>query len=102
MKKKHILLSLSACIAFGATVLAQAPATGGTQTPIAGGATGSGTTGISGGGGRRFTRTPVDPITVARTAEIRKVLDKVTPVTSEQLHNPSPDDWLMWRRTYDA
>src|ERR1700721_2531295 len=46
MKKQHILLSLSACIAFGATGLAQAPATGGTQPP--------------------------------------------------------PNDWLMWRRTYDA
>jgi alcohol dehydrogenase (cytochrome c) len=101
MKKQHILLSLSACIAFEATVLAQAPATGGTQPPpIVGGATGSGTSGIS--GGRSRFRTPTDPIVTAKTAEIRKVLDKVTPVTNEQLHNPSPNDWLMWRRTYDA
>ncbi len=109
MKKQHIFLSLSACIAFGATALAQAPASegkpslpaGSTQAPaIAGGATGSGTTGIS-GAGRRFSG-PVDPIVTAKTAEIRKVLDKVTPVTNDQLHNPSPNDWLMWRRTYDG
>ncbi|HEY5055475.1 MAG TPA: PQQ-binding-like beta-propeller repeat protein, partial [Acidobacteriaceae bacterium] len=29
-------------------------------------------------------------------------LDKVTPVTDAMLRNPSPNDWLMWRRTYDA
>jgi alcohol dehydrogenase (cytochrome c) len=109
MKKQHIFLALSAGIAFGAIALAQAPASegkpslpaGSNQAPaIAGGATGSGTTGIS-GTGRRFSG-PVDPIVTAKTAEIRKVLDKVTPVTNEELHNPSPNDWLMWRRTYDG
>ena len=25
-----------------------------------------------------------------------------TPVTKEMLANPSPDDWLMYSRTYDA
>jgi alcohol dehydrogenase (cytochrome c) len=27
---------------------------------------------------------------------------KITPVTSAMLTNPSPDDWLMYSRTYDA
>ncbi len=52
-------------------------------------------------GGGRF-RMPADPVATERLAEMRKVLDKVTPVTDEMLHNPSPNDWLMWRRTYDA
>ena len=28
-------------------------------------------------------------------------LDKMTPVTDSMLKNPSDDDWLIWRRTYD-
>jgi len=28
-------------------------------------------------------------------------LDKITPVTSETLLDPRPEDWLTWRRTYD-
>ena len=27
---------------------------------------------------------------------------QLTPVTDQMLRNPSDDDWLMWRRTYDA
>ena len=27
---------------------------------------------------------------------------KFVPVTTEMLVNPSPDDWLMYSRTYDA
>lgn len=29
-------------------------------------------------------------------------LDRLTPVTADALRNPAPDDWLHWRRTYDA
>jgi alcohol dehydrogenase (cytochrome c) len=29
-------------------------------------------------------------------------LDRMTPVTAEALRRPSPNDWLHWRRTYDA
>jgi alcohol dehydrogenase (cytochrome c) len=29
-------------------------------------------------------------------------VSKFTPVTKEMLENPSPDDWLMYSRTYDA
>jgi alcohol dehydrogenase (cytochrome c) len=28
-------------------------------------------------------------------------LDSFTPVTDEMLRNPSPGEWLLWRRTYD-
>jgi glucose dehydrogenase len=27
---------------------------------------------------------------------------RFTPVTQKMLENPSPDDWLMFSRTYDA
>src|ERR1700694_334328 len=29
-------------------------------------------------------------------------VSRFTPVTTEMLVNPSPDDWLMYSRTYDA
>ena len=29
-------------------------------------------------------------------------VSRFTPVTKEMLENPSPDDWLMYSRTYDA
>lgn len=42
----------------------------------------------------------------AQSAELTKqrlsILSKYTPVTDEMLRNPSPNDWLQWRRTYDA
>ena len=28
--------------------------------------------------------------------------DRIRPVTDAELENPSPDDWLMWRRTLDS
>ena len=28
--------------------------------------------------------------------------DGFVPVTDEMLQNPSPDDWLMWRRTLNG
>ena len=28
--------------------------------------------------------------------------ERFVPVTDEMLQNPSPDDWLMWRRTLDG
>ena len=91
-----ILLSLGAWIALQPAALSQAP-----QAPPrvtkAGGAFEVGTP--SGGG--RFTA-PTDPVAAKRLAEMRASLDKVTPVINEMPRNPSPNDWLMWRRTYDS
>ena len=28
--------------------------------------------------------------------------DRIRPVTDAELANPSPDEWLMWRRTLDG
>ena len=28
--------------------------------------------------------------------------DRIRPVTDAELENPSPDEWLMWRRTLDG
>ncbi len=43
-----------------------------------------------------------DPIyKVASDARAAK-LAAITPVTDAMLTNPSPSDWLIWRRTYDA
>ena len=44
----------------------------------------------------------MDAAAEARFAQIRKPLDKLTPVTDAMLRDPSPNDWLMWRRTYNA
>ena len=32
----------------------------------------------------------------------RAQVSRFAPVTTEMLTNPSPDDWLMYSRTYDA
>ena len=40
----------------------------------------------------------MDPAAQARFKEMRKPLDALTPVTDAMLRNPSPNDWLMWRR----
>jgi len=46
---------------------------------------------------------PIDsPYAKAALAAMRAPLDKLTPVTDEMLRNPSPGDWLNWRRTYDG
>jgi alcohol dehydrogenase (cytochrome c) len=52
-----------------------------------------------GGGGRRGLA-PMDPISQKRLEEMRRPLQRLTPVTQEMLENPSPNDWLMWRRDY--
>ena len=96
-----ILLSLGTLSALEPAALSQAPAP---DAPLAGGARGSGTipgTGTGFPSAGRFAPPP-DPIAIANTAEMHKVLDKVTPVTDAMLHNPPPGDWLMWRRTYDS
>ena len=28
--------------------------------------------------------------------------DRIRPVTDAELQQPSPDEWLMWRRTHDG
>jgi alcohol dehydrogenase (cytochrome c) len=52
-------------------------------------------------GGRR-NGPRMDATAEALFVQIRKPLDKLTPVTDAMLHDPSPNDWLMWRRTYNA
>jgi alcohol dehydrogenase (cytochrome c) len=54
----------------------------------------------SGTPGGRFGR--MDAAAQKRLDELRAPLEKLTPVTDEMLRNPSPNDWLIWRRTYDA
>lgn len=43
-----------------------------------------------------------DPIYLAALAARKRKLAAITPVTDATLRNPTPSDWLMWRRTYDA
>lgn len=54
-----------------------------------------------GGGPGGFGRA-ANPTTAARVAEVRAPLDGLTPVTDGMLRDPAPDDWLMWRRTYNG
>ena len=35
-------------------------------------------------------------------AAVRPMLAEVKPLTQQMLEQPSPDDWLMFSRTYDA
>ncbi len=44
----------------------------------------------------------MDPIAQAHLKEMTSPLNRLTPVTDAMLRSPSPGDWLMWRRTYDA
>ena len=44
----------------------------------------------------------MDPVAQARLAEMRAPLERLTPVTDAMLRDPSPSDWLMWRRTYNG
>src|SRR4051812_1523463 len=39
---------------------------------------------------------------LALTASPGAQVGRFTPVTKQILENPSPDDWLMYSRTYDA
>jgi alcohol dehydrogenase (cytochrome c) len=81
-------LLICGLVGFG---FAQAPA----NRPAATGAVGA-------SGGRGGGRGTPDPFAPVRLAAMRTSLDRLTPVTSEMLRSPSPNDWLMWRRTYDA
>ncbi|MCH7959446.1 MAG: PQQ-binding-like beta-propeller repeat protein [Candidatus Hydrogenedentes bacterium] len=42
---------------------------------------------------------PDAPVVAAGQSEL---LNSLTDVTDEMLHNPSPNDWLQWGRTYDG
>ncbi len=44
----------------------------------------------------------MDSVAEKRLEAIRAPLEQLTPVTDEMLRNPSPNDWLMWRRTYNS
>ncbi|MCY4507254.1 MAG: PQQ-binding-like beta-propeller repeat protein [Acidobacteria bacterium] len=39
---------------------------------------------------------------VATAAPVVAQDDRIRPVTDAELENPSPDEWLMWRRTLDG
>ena len=39
---------------------------------------------------------------VAAPAVLAQEADRIRPVTDAELANPSPDEWLMWRRTLDG
>ena len=54
------------------------------------------------GGGGANTRALSDPSTPARTEARLAPLNRLSPVTEQQLLNPPPGDWLHWRRTYNG
>jgi len=75
------------------------------QVPIGGGAIQLGAVlSVAGGapavGGSL--RTGLDAASQKRFDALRAPLDRLTPVTDANLRTPSPNDWLMWRRTYDS
>jgi len=43
-----------------------------------------------------------DPLYLAAIKARKDKLAALTPVTDAMLSNPSPSDWTVWRRTYDA
>lgn len=55
---------------------------------------------VSAQGGRGMR--PMDPASAARMERLLAPLARLTPVTPAMLQNPSPNDWLLWRRTYDG
>lgn len=44
----------------------------------------------------------MDKATQERFKQLQTPLNQLTPVTDAMLRNPPPNDWLMWRRTYNA
>jgi alcohol dehydrogenase (cytochrome c) len=53
-------------------------------------------------GGQGVAVTNEDSLFHATTTARKALLDGMTPVTEAMLRNPSPDDWINWRRTDDA
>ena len=49
--------------------------------------------------GRPQRRFVMDEVATRRLGDLRAPLDRLTPVTDAMLRNPSPNDWLNWRRT---
>jgi alcohol dehydrogenase (cytochrome c) len=85
----------------GPAVLSQAPA----QAPPAAGPAPPAVppaAGRGGEGGRGGGRGALTPFAKEALAALRAPLDRLTPVTDAMLRNPSPGDWLHWRRTYDG
>ena len=41
-------------------------------------------------------------VVVAAGPPVSAQEDRIRPVTDAELENPSPDEWLMWRRTLDG
>jgi alcohol dehydrogenase (cytochrome c) len=78
----------------GQAVLTQAPA----QTPPAGSTPPPAPPPAGRGGGRGA----LTPFAKEALAALRAPLDRLTPVSEAMLRNPSPGDWLHWRRTYDG
>ena len=52
--------------------------------------------------GRSGGRGGLDAAAQARFSELRRPVDQLSPVTDAMLRHPSPNDWLMWRRTYNG
>ena len=87
-----VVFAMSALL--GQAVLTQAPA----QTPPAGSTPPPAPPPAGRGGGRGA----LTPFAKEALAALRAPLDRLTPVTEAMLRNPSPGDWLHWRRTYDG
>ena len=81
-------LALLFWLAFEPAAVSQAPAAGAPQGARP-----------AGPGGRRFV---MDDVALRRLAELRAPLEKLTLVTDAMLRDPSPNDWLNWRRTYNG
>jgi len=86
---RSLLIGAGAWVAFGTTA-----------SSVAGQAAGGRGGGAGAGGG--FAQGAGSPAAAARLAEIRAPLEGLTPVTDAMLREPSPGDWLMWRRTYNG
>ena len=101
-----LLVAAGAWTASGVITSSQGQAPG--APPAVGPAAGQAPAGGAGRGAGREGGAPagrgrgLDPASQAKLTEFRSVLDKVTPVTDAMLRNPSPNDWLMWRRTYNG
>jgi PQQ-dependent dehydrogenase (methanol/ethanol family) len=109
--RRYLLLALllTALVAIdvrGGLVFArgdQAPPTTPQSPEIPGSSAGRGAGG--GGAGRGDGQDgPIvmDPTLAARIERALAPLARLTPVTPEMLQNPSPNDWLLWRRTYNG
>src|SRR5262245_59193218 len=84
---------------------ASASASGGSATPPAAGAASQPAPRAEGEAASMMgpmQRRDDDPFYLAAMKSRKHKLAALTPVTDAMLKNPSPSDWAIWRRTYDA